>query len=62
VSAMGPVKKEARQLIDKMRDDATWDDLMYEIYVKQKVAAGKQAAADGRVIAHRDARKRMAKE
>ena len=59
---MGPLKKKARELIDNLRDDATWDDLMYEIYVKQKVAAGQQAAADGRVIAHRDARKRMAKE
>ena len=59
---MGPVKKEARQLIDKMRDDATWDDLMYEIYVKQKVAEGQRAAADGRVVAHPEARKRMVKK
>jgi hypothetical protein len=58
---MGPVKKEARQLIDQLRDDATWDDLMYEIYVKQKVAAAQQAAAAGRVIAHQEVRKRMAK-
>jgi len=59
---MGLVKKEVRQLIDRMPDDATWDDLMYEIYVKQKVADGQQAAADGRVVPHQEARKRVAKE
>ena len=59
---MGLVKKEVRQLINRMPDDATWDDLMYEIYVKQKVADGQQAAADGRVVPHQEARKRVAKE
>jgi hypothetical protein len=59
---MESVKDEARQLIDKLPDEATWDDLMYEIYVKQKVTGGQQAAADGRVVAHREARKRMAKK
>jgi hypothetical protein len=46
----------------RMPDDATWDDLMYEIYVKQKVADGQQAAVDGRLVPHRDARKRVAKK
>ena len=58
---MSPVKKEAKQLIDHLRDDATWDDLMYEVYVKQKIAEGQQAAAEGRVVAHSDARKRLEK-
>ena len=59
---MGPLKKEARELIDNLRDDATWDDLMYEIYVKQKIAEGQWAAAEGRVVAHPEARKRMVKK
>ena len=28
------VKFEARRLVEQLPDDATWDDLMYEIYVR----------------------------
>jgi hypothetical protein len=34
------VKQEAYRLVDKLSDDATWDDLMYEIYVRQAIEAG----------------------
>ena len=29
------IKEEARRLIDKLPENSTWDDLMYEIYVRQ---------------------------
>ena len=28
------IKEEARRLIDNLPEDSTWDDLMYEIYVR----------------------------
>lgn len=34
------VKEQARQLIEHLPDDATWEDLMYEIYVRQAIEAG----------------------
>ena len=34
------VKEEARQLIEKLPDDATWDDLMHVIYVRQAIESG----------------------
>ena len=34
------LKEKALQLVDKLPDDATWDDLMYEIYVRQAIEAG----------------------
>ena len=34
------VKKQARQLIDELPEGATWDDLMYQIYVRQAIEAG----------------------
>jgi hypothetical protein len=43
------IKDEARQLVDKFSDDATWDDLMYEIYVRQAIEAGLQDSEQGRV-------------
>lgn len=34
------MKEEARRLIEKLPDNSTWDNLMYEIYVRQTVEAG----------------------
>jgi hypothetical protein len=41
------IKEEARRLIEKLPDDATWDDVMHEIYVRQAVEAG---LADNEVV------------
>ncbi len=56
---MNIVKKEARKLIDKLPDNATWDDIMYELYVKKKIAGGLKAAEEGRVVSHEEAKKRL---
>ena len=37
---MSSVKEAAQEVIERLRDDATWDDLMYELYVKQKIEQG----------------------
>ncbi len=42
------VKQHARQLVEKLSDDATWDDLMYEIYVRQAIEAGIRDSDAGR--------------
>ncbi len=34
------VKDEAHRLVDNLGKDATWDDLMYEIYVRQAIERG----------------------
>ncbi len=44
------VKREAYQLVEKLSEDASWDDLMYEIYVRQAVEAGLEDSKDGRTI------------
>ena len=38
------VKDEARRLVEGLSDDSTWEDLMYEIYVRETVESG---LADG---------------
>jgi hypothetical protein len=37
---MTAVKEEAAKLVTSLPNDATWDDLMYEIYVRQAIEAG----------------------
>ena len=44
---MSKLKEEARKLIDKLPDTATWDDIMYEFYVKSKIDAGVRAVQRG---------------
>lgn len=34
------VKDLARQIVDRLPDGASWDDLQYEIYVRQVIEAG----------------------
>ena len=35
-----PFKEEARQLVDSLPEDSSWNDLMYEIYVRQEIERG----------------------
>ena len=56
---MPSAKEAARQIIDRLPDQATWDDIMYELYVKQKIEAGLKAADEGRTVAHEEAKRRL---
>jgi predicted transcriptional regulator len=56
---MPSAKDAARQIIDHLPDQATWDDIMYELYVKQKIEAGLKAADEGRTASHQEATKRL---
>lgn len=41
-------KKEAHRLIDRMPPQATWDDLMHEIYVRETIERGLADSKAGR--------------
>ncbi|MBI4689294.1 MAG: hypothetical protein HY754_03360 [Nitrospirae bacterium] len=56
---MNIIKDDAKKLIDKLPDNVTWDDIMYEFYVKKKITAAMQAAKEGRVVSHEKAKKRL---
>jgi predicted transcriptional regulator len=53
------VKKEARRIVDRLPQDATWDDLMYEIYVRQAIEAGLADSAAGRTVDVKEVRRRF---
>jgi predicted transcriptional regulator len=50
------VREQARKIVEALPDDATWDDLMYEIYVRQSVEEGLADADAGRVTSVEDLR------
>jgi len=56
---MATTKKQALEMIKKLPEKATWDDIMYEIYVRKKIEAGIKAADEGRVVPHEEVKKRF---
>ena len=53
------IKEEARRLIEKLPDDATWDDVMHEIYVRQAIEAGLADSEAGRLTGVEDVRSKF---
>jgi predicted transcriptional regulator len=43
------IKEEAHRLVESLPDDSTWEDLMYQIYVRETVEKGLADADAGRV-------------
>ena len=56
---MNMAKEEAKKLIDKLPDQANWDDIMYEFYVRKKLEVALKAAEEGRVVPHEEVKKRF---
>ncbi|MCU1267337.1 MAG: hypothetical protein JWM21_3655 [Acidobacteria bacterium] len=59
---MSTNKEEALQLISLLPDEATWEDIMYRLYVKRKIETGLKAADEDRVIAHAEVKEQFARE
>jgi hypothetical protein len=53
------VKEEARRLVERLPDDATWEDLQYEIYVRQAIEAGLKDSREGRTVPLEEARRQF---
>jgi len=58
---MSAVKEAARTIVDNLPEQASWDDLMYELYVKQKIEAGLKAADNGQTVPHEEVKARLIK-
>ncbi|HLR91313.1 MAG TPA: hypothetical protein VK040_10175 [Balneolaceae bacterium] len=52
------LKKEVKNLLKDLPEDANWDDVMYKIYVRQSIEQGLKDSKEGRVISHKDIKKR----
>jgi hypothetical protein len=51
---MQPAKQEALETIGKLPDDADMNEIMYRLYVLDKVRKGQKAVEDGRTITSKD--------
>jgi len=50
------IKQEAYHLLEKLPENATWDDLMYKIYIRQAIEAGLEDSKAGRTVDVREIR------
>jgi hypothetical protein len=50
------VKEEARKLVESLPETASWDDLMYEIYVRQAIESGLRDSNNGKIKSVNDIR------
>ena len=53
------IKKEAQRLVEDLPENATWEDLMYRIYVRQAIEAGLKDSDAGRVVSVDEVRARF---
>ena len=51
---MSTAKDEAIKTISRLSEEASWDEIMYKIYVKRKIDEGLRAAEEGRTISHEE--------
>ena len=53
---MKPIKDDVISLIKKMPDDTTIEDIMEQLYVKQKILKGQNQLASGNFYTHDEAK------
>jgi predicted transcriptional regulator len=56
---MATPKQEIRQLLDALPDDATWEDVQYSIYVRERIERGRREAEEGKVLDQEEVEARM---
>lgn len=56
---MQTVRDEALKIVKSLPDEATWDDLMYSLYVRQAIEEGLRASEAGTIIPVEELRARL---
>ena len=58
---MKKAKEEVRDILDRIPDDASLEDIQYHIYVCQKVARGEDDVREKRTRSQAEVEKRLAR-
>jgi len=49
---MSTVKESLLEIARQLPEQCTWDEVMYQIYVRQKIEAGLKDVEEGRTVDH----------
>ncbi len=58
---MQTAKKEVQELLNRLPDDCTLEEVQYHLYVVQKIEQGLKDIEDGRVYTQEEVEKKMSK-
>jgi predicted transcriptional regulator len=56
---MQTMKQIIHDIADHLPEQASWDDVMYTLYVRQKIEEGLADIAEGRVVSHEEAKRQL---
>lgn len=56
---MQPAKQDALEIIGKVPDDADMDEIMYQLYVLDKIRKGQEAVQEGRTTSSEDLKREI---
>ena len=54
---MSTARDEAIKMIARLPEEVSWDEIIYEIYVKRKIEEGVRAADEGRTVSHEEVKR-----
>ena len=58
---MASAKQQVQSVLESLPEDATFEDVQYHLYVRQKIEQGLADAEAGRVVPHEEVVRRLAK-
>ena len=58
---MNTAKDEVRKLLEQLPNDASFEDIHYHLYVREKIERGLWDIEEGRVLSREEAERRMSK-
>lgn len=56
--SINSIKQEAQKMIDNLPENISWDDIMYEIYVRQSIGKGLEDSEENKIHSVAEVRKR----
>ncbi|MEO6323943.1 MAG: hypothetical protein ABIT01_02585 [Thermoanaerobaculia bacterium] len=56
-----PAKEEVKRLLDTLPDDASFEDIQYHLFVRQKLDKGLKEIEDGNTLTQEEVEERMAR-
>jgi predicted transcriptional regulator len=58
---MSTAKEEVRRILDRIPDDASFEDIQYHIYVREKIERGLKDIEEDKVLSQEEVEHRMSK-
>jgi predicted transcriptional regulator len=58
---MSTAKEEVRKMLDQIPDDASFEDIQYHIYVREKIEGGLKDIEEGHLLSQEEVEQRMSK-